>query len=62
MHACVLARAYTSRHAFGDQSAISCAPSHRSGQVVVPPDIVVRARREDDCVPQEKPPKNQAPN
>jgi hypothetical protein len=60
MHACVLARAYISR-AFGDQSAISCAPSHPSGKAVVPTDIVVRTRREDDCVPQEKP-KNQAPN
>jgi len=55
MHACLLARAYISRHAFGDQSAISCAPSHRSGEVVVPPDIVVRARREDDCLLRKSP-------
>jgi hypothetical protein len=51
MHAYALARAYAA--ALRDRSATTCAPSHPSGQVVVPADIVVRTRREDDCVPQD---------
>jgi hypothetical protein len=40
---------------FSDRSAMNCRPSHQGGEVVVPGDIVVRGRREDDWNPQDKP-------
>jgi hypothetical protein len=49
-----LTRAFT-KPPFGDRSVTSCVPSHQSGQVVVPEDIVLRGRPEEDWNPMTSP-------